>query len=459
MLGKFNTLRPLPHRQAWTLAWPMIVSNISVPLMSLADTAMLGHLDDAKYLGAAALGSNIIALLYWMCAFLRMGTTSVTAQASGAENSGLIMRHLSQNMLLALALGTLLLLIQNLIIPAALWLMAPQEALLALATTYCDIRIYSAPAVLVTFVASGWLLGLGKPKIPLIITVSANLLNIALDYVFIVVLQWDVRGAALATLIAEYFACICALTAIALFIRQQHWTLERRFNWASLKSSLNVSADLFLRTLILLFAFNFFNAQSARLGTDVLAANAILFQFTLFVSFFLDGYALAGETLTARAIGARDLRSFHRASTVTSVYALGISVALALGFAIFGSGAIQLLTNITSVAEIAITHIGWLVLIPLVSVACYALDGIFIGAGQTRTMRNMMLLSVFFAYLPAWWLFRPWGNHGLWLAFVIFNLARGLTLAFAYSQISKNRRWLTPPNIDNGAHLYKNRQT
>ena len=418
----------------------MIVSNISVPLMGLADTAMLGHLDNAIYLGAVAIGSNIIALLYWMCAFLRMGTTSVTAQASGAGSSQRIMLHLSQNAMLALVLGALLMMLQTLLIPAAIALMGPQQGLADLALSYCSLRIYSAPAVLLTFVATGWLLGLGKPKIPLLITVSSNVLNIGLDYLFIVVWQWDVRGAAWATLIAEYVACLSALLAIVLVTKQQGWRIQRWFEWASLKASLNLSADLFVRTLILLFAFNFFNAQSARLGTDVLAANAILFQFTLFVSFFLDGYALAAETLTARAIGARDTLAFHRAAAVTSVSALGIAALLSLGFACLGPAAINLLTSIESVATIATAHIGWLILIPLASVGAYALDGIFIGAGHTRTMRDMMLVSVIFAYLPIWWLFRSWGNHGLWLAFVVFNLSRGITLAIAYPRIFKGKK-------------------
>ncbi len=441
MRTHIQNLRALPHRKAWLLAWPMILSNISVPLMGLADTAMLGHLDDPIYLGAVAIGSNIVALLYWMFSFIRMGTTSVTAQAMGAHNPQLATLHLTQSSFLGLIFGIALVALQAIAIPFAIWLIAPDDTLRSLASDYCNIRIYSAPAVLITYAAIGWLIGLGKTKLPLIITVSSNLLNIGLDYLFIVHWQWDVKGAAYATLIAEYTGCITGLLFAAYLCVSRQWPIPRALDLRLLKESLHLSADLFFRTLAILLVINFFNAQSAHYGNAVLAANAILFQGMLFAAFFLDGYALAGETLTANAIGSRDIGRFHRASAVTCISALVIAALLTLGFWCFGEHLITLLTDIPDVTHAAIQYLPWLILIPLASVSAYAFDGIFIGAGHTRTMRNTMLISVLGIFFPAWWAFQFWGNHGLWFAFILFNISRGITLGYAYLQISKRQLW------------------
>ncbi len=441
-------IQTLPHDQAWKLAWPMILSNMSVPLMGLADTAMLGHLESSIFLAAVAIGANIIALFYWMFAFLRMGTTSVTAQAMGANRPALAMLHLTQNAIFALVLGFALIAFQSLLLPMALWLIAPDEELLTVAKEYCQIRIFSAPAVLITYVATGWLLGQKKPKAPLIITVTANVINVVLDYLFIVHWQLEAKGAAYATLIAEYTACILSLLACAHYIKGKGLRKARWFDLKLLRENMQLSFDLFIRTTALLLVINFFNAQSALISNDVLAANAILFQCVLFIAFFLDGYALAAETMTARAIGAKNISAFHSASAVTLLYAVGISFCLVGFFGIFGSQIVDLLTDIKTVATTAKAHLFWLIIMPLVSVWCYALDGIFIGAGQAKTMRNTMLMAVFLGFFPVWLATRGLGNHGLWLAFVAFNGFRGVSLALAYVNLSLRRGWLNEREKD-----------
>lgn len=440
-LGLTRTITRLPHRRAWQLAWPMMVANISTPLMGLADTAMLGHLDNPVFLAAVAIGSSIISLLYWMFAFLRMGTTSVTAQAIGAKRTSEVSQHLVQNIFLGLGIGAAMIASQYLLIHLALTLIATDETLRSVALAYCSIRIYSAPAVLATYAAMGWMIGLGKPKIALIITVTTNVLNILLDYLFIVHMQWAAEGAAYATIIAEYTAFFAALLFCIQTLKMRGWPWKFEINLEYLKHNFRLNADLFIRTLAILFAINFFNAQSARMGSDVLAANAILLQCTLFISFFLDSYALAAETMTAQAIGAGKERRFHRAAAVTTLSALGISLVLCLLFALEGSRIITTLTDLSAVVNIANDHLGWLLVMPIVSVWCYALDGIFIGAGKANLMRNTMLFSVFCVFIPAWWLLQGMGNHGLWFAFVLFNLSRGITLGGAYWTISKQRAW------------------
>ncbi len=431
----------LPHRRAWHLAWPMIISNVSLPLMGLADTAMLGHLDNSVYLGAVAVGSNIIILLYWMFSFIRMGTTSVTAQAVGADKPKLTVLHLTQSTALGGAIGVILIAVQAVSISTVVRLIAPDPALLSLALEYCHIRIYSAPAVLMTYAVMGWLIGLGNTKIPLVIAVGSNLLNIGLDYLFIVELQQGAAGAATATLIAEYFALAGALGFAARVIRRQQWPFSFSIDTQQFKQYLRLSSDIFIRTCTLLLVINFFNAQSAQFGHATLAANAVLFQCILFVSFFLDGYALAAETMTAQAIGAGNTRAFHQVSAVTSVSAFFIAILLSLLFWLFGQSIISLLTDLSSVREIAHEHLNWLIAMPIAAVGAYALDGVFIGSGQTRYMRNTMLLSALCIFFPVWWMSQNAQNHGLWLAFFLFNLARGLSLGYAYFRISKRQLW------------------
>lgn len=435
-------LLQLPHGRAWALAWPMILSNMSAPLMGLADTAMLGHLDSPVYLAAVALGSSIVALAYWMFAFLRMGTTSQAARALGANDISQITQLLFQNTCFALGLGLGIIALQAWLVSLALWLISPEATLVGIARDYCAIRMFSAPAVLATYVVMGWLIALEKTKAVLVIAVSSNLLNIGLDYVLIVHWELAAKGAATATLIAEACALLYALFYVQRTLKAKGWQLSKRINISGLAETLRLNRDLFIRTTTLLLVFSFFNAQSARLGTEFLAANAILFQFALFASFFLDGYALAAETMTAQAVGGGKLAEFHRASAVTASTAALIATALTLVFIIAGPSIVSLMTNISSVQLTARQYLPWLCAMPLASVACYALDGIYIGAGKAREMRNAMLFSAAVGFFLSWYLLRDFGNHGLWAALVLFNLSRGASLGLDYRRQSRAGAWL-----------------
>ncbi len=432
----------LPHRRAWVLAWPMILSNMSVPLMGLADTAMLGHLDNAAPLAAVALGSSVVALLYWMFSFLRMGTTSQTGNASGAKDIDRLTGLLFQNGCFALGLGVTIIILQFWLVNGVLTLMSPDENLVSTAKDYCNIRLYSAPAVLATYVLTGWLIGLENTKATLVITVSANLLNIGLDYLFIVHWSFEAKGAAGATLIAEITALCIALVWARKTLREKGWHLRFEFDIQNVVSTLKLNRDLFIRTTTLLVVLNFFNAQGAYFGTHILAANAILFQFTLFASFFLDGYALAAETLTSQALGRKVLNEFFQACAVTAITAAIIALVLTLIFWVLGPIVLPLLSDIPKVLDSALTYLHWVIFMPLISVACYALDGIYIGAGKAKEMRNAMLFSAVFGFFLFWWMFRDYGNHGLWAALLAFNAMRGITLGIDYSYRSLNRQWL-----------------
>lgn len=435
----------LPHKQAWQLAWPMILSNISVPLMGLADTAMLGHLDSPLYLGAVAVGANLLALFYWMFAFLRMSTTALTGQAYGANSNSLITLQLLQGGSLALILSALLLALQGLILPFGLHLMAEDPELRALALGYCEIRIYSAPAVFLTYVLIGWLIGLQNTRLPLVITVIANLLNLFLDYLFIVEFGWAHRGAALATLLAEYSALIIAVLGISIYHREHikvNTTLRVLLSKLKPLNFLSLNTDLFIRTTILLLVFNFVIMQSAKQGEIILAVNAIIMQLMLFVAFALDGYAHAAESMIAQAIGAKSLSRFFRASVASTLPAIVIAVCIACGFYFFRDELIFIMSDHQSIQESTQSYFFWLYLLPLVSVGCYMLDGIFIGASQTRLMLITMIISVVFIFFPCWWLFSDFKNHGLWAAFTLFNFSRTSLMTLAYYSLSRKERWI-----------------
>lgn len=439
-------LHLLPHGQALRLAWPMILANISTPVMGLVDTAMLGHLDDARFMGAVAIGANVLAFMFWMFAFLRMGTTSLTGRAFGASDTAEVVGQLARNTAIGLALGGLIIAFQFVTVPLAMKLMAPEAELRALASSYCHIRIHSAPAVLITYVILGWFIGLHNTRVPLLITVSANLINIGLDYFFIVVLNWESDGAAIASLAAEYIALAIGIVCVANHLRKTQWPLLnvtgyfQNVQWAALFS---FNSDLFVRTTILLFVFSFFTAQSAGLGPHVLAANAVIMQLVLFASLALDGYAHAAETMVARATGANNVTGFYRACAATTIAAVGIALLLSGVFWLLNEIIISLMSDLVAVRETLRAYSIWLYLLPLVSVWCYLLDGVFIGAGKTRILRNYMLIAVLFIFMPLWWFLRPLNNHGLWAAFTFFNFSRGLSLAFAYYRLSISNDWFT----------------
>lgn len=438
--------RRLPHRQAYALAWPMILANMSSPLMGIADTAMLGHLDSAMYLGAVAIGANILAFLFWMFNFLRMSTTSFIGRALGAGDSRALLLHLGQALLMALTLGLLLIACQSVVLPAALHLMAPDPALSVLAREYLTIRLWAAPAVLITFVLTGFFIGLQNARIPLYIALSSNILNFGLDFVFIVVNEWQSLGAAWASLIAEWTSCVLSVL-LAIPALRNHFSSRhllrfgdffRKKDWQRIAQ---LNGDLLIRTSLLLLVFNFFTAQSGQIGHETLAANAILMALVLLQSFALDGYAHAVEAMGARAIGARDTFGFMQSCAAATIAAVAMAMSISLIYGLAQVPLVGLFTSLPNVANVVHAHYLWLLVVPLVSVWTYLLDGIFIGAGHTRQMRNAMLLTVFGGFIPLWLATRGLGNHGLWLTFTSFNFLRGASLARAFYTLTVGHKW------------------
>ncbi len=432
------------QRKVWQIAWPAILSNISVPLLGIVDTAILGHLDSTRYLGAVAIGASILSFLYWGFGFLRMGTTGLVARAAGAGDRQRELAVLLQSGVLAAVLAALVMLSSPAWLGLGLQLMAPGPELAPLAAEYVSIRVFSAPAVLVTYAVLGWFIGRQNTRVPLLILVFTNGLNILLDVLFIVVLDWKSAGAAWATLCAEYAGCALALRLV--------W---RRLDWrplagvlpelrqpAAYRELLESNRYLFIRTICLLFGFAFFTAMSTRQGEAVLAANTILLNLLMLAAYGLDGFAYAAEGLAGNAAGAGSLERFHRAVRACWQWSLATAGLMSLLFLVGAPLIYPLFTDHGDVRELLGTYHLWLVAMPLVAAPSYLLDGVFIGAARTRQMMLGMVFSLGVVYLPAWFLLQGLANHGLWLAFLAFNGARGASLWYFFRRLSREGGWL-----------------
>lgn len=425
------------NAEVWRLAGPMILSNLSIPLLGMVDSAVVGHLARPQYLGAVAVGSTLFDALYMSLNFLRMGTTGVTAQVHGGGDNDAVRGVLGQSLALSALLAVVLLALQWPLRDAGLALIHPSADVATYAGTYFAVRIWSAPAVLADFALLGWFLGLQNARAPLILLLVVNTTNALLDGVFVFGLGMNVAGVALASVLAQYLGLAVAMLLALRELKRHpgHWLGDELLGLGRLRRLVGVNANIFVRTVCLLFAFGFFTAMGARQGDVILAANALLLNLQATLSYGLDGLAHAIEALTGRAIGAGDRGGFRLAVRAVIVWSLAIALLFAAVYVVAGPAIIRLLTDLPAVRASAVRYLPWMVLSPLISVWPFLFDGIYIGATRAREMRNMMLVAVFAAYLPAWFMLQPWGNNGLWAAFMVFLAARGLGLGWLYRRI------------------------
>ena len=425
------------HRRVWALAGPIMLANLSTPLLGAVDTAVVGQLPDAAYIGGVAIGAIVFSFLFWGFGFLRMGTTGFTAQAHGAGDRDELRATLLRPLILALGLGTLLIALRAPIGMLAFDLLEASPEVETQAASYYEIRIWSAPAALVNYTVLGWLLGIQRARSALVLQVALNGVNIVLDLVFVIGLGWGIEGVALASLIAETGAAALGIAVVGRAVARG----GGRWNWSRLRrrdrvvALFRVNLDIFLRTLALIFAFSYFTALSAKMGDITLAANAILLHLWTMMAYGLDGFSHAAEILAGSARGARSRAAFLGAVRSATIWGFGCAVVVALAYVALGPRIIGLFTVLPEVRATAEAFLPWIVLSPLVSVWSFLLDGIFIGTTRTAAMRNAMAVSVL-AYLSACWLLVPTlGNHGLWLAFTLFMAVRAVTLAVAFPRL------------------------
>jgi len=424
----------LIHKDVWRLAGPMILSNLTIPLLGLVDTAVMGHLPETYYIGAVAIGGLIFSFIFWGFGFLRMGTTGLTAQAYGQNDADETRAIVGRVLIIALVFSSIVLLLQAPIKLAALTILEASHEVEFYAGEYFSIRIWGTPATLINYGLIGWFIGMQRVSGPLYILLIINITNIVLDLLFVIGFGMDVAGVALASVIAEYLGLIVGLYLLhkTLKLYPGHWQYDLILSVDKIKHLMMLNKDIFIRTLCLIFSFSFFTAQGAKHGDLILATNAVLMNLQTFMAYGLDGFAHAAEALVGRAVGRKSRREFHAAIKTTTVWSLGVALLFVTAYGLFGNWIVNLITDIDSIREMAKLYLPWLIIAPILSVWSYLLDGIFIGATRSTEMRNTMLISTFLFFLPAWWLLQPLGNHGLWAALMVFMVARGITMGVSY---------------------------
>jgi multidrug resistance protein, MATE family len=423
-------------KESFRLAWPLVLSNLSVPLLGMVDTAVVGHLPEPYALGGVALGANLTSALYFAFGFLRMGTTALTAQALGARDDLEIRATAWRAFLLAGGIGLLVMLAIPLALALGSALFAPEAAIDAEFRGYLRIRLLGAPLALANAVILGWLLGMQDAKGPLLLLIVTNLVNAALDVLFVWGLGFTAPGVALATVLAESFGL-----ALGIWLLRRHLqglvvqvtpSRAQVMAIAAFQRLFRINRDLFLRTVLLQVAFLSFMALASRQGPIFLAANAILMHFFMLASHGLDGFAYAAEAMVGRAVGARDAAALRAAARAGFVNAGLLALLIGLAFWLAAPWIIDLLTAIEPVRATALDYRLVVAVLPLVAIWAFLFDGIFIGATRTGELRNAMLGAILAYGVAAAALVPAFGNPGLWAAMLVFLGARGLLLALVY---------------------------
>lgn len=422
--------RPLTHRDILAISVPVILSNVTTPLVGLVDTAVIGQLGLASAMGGVAISAMLFSLLYWTFGFLRLGTSGMTAQAYGAGEGHEIAATLQRALLAALALGLALIALQGPIGAMGLGLMGGSPEVQAAARDYFDMRIWGAPASFGNYALLGWLTGLGRAGRAFALQLLINGLNIALAILFVLGWNWGVPGVAAATVIAEYGGLAAGLALAYPELRRRGWLADwaRLLDPAKLESTFAINANIMIRSLCLMLAFTYFTAQGARFGDTILAANAVLFDLFGLAAYLLDGFSQSAETFVGQAVGAKRRDRLLESVWLSSLWA-GVLSFVAGGLLLAYGGAIaDLMTTNAEVRAVVREFLPWAALSPVLGFAAFQLDGIFIGATRGPDMRNAMLLSLAVFLLASFWLQASYGNHGLWAALMLFLVVRGLTL-------------------------------
>lgn len=423
----------ITHSRVLRVALPIVISNATVPILGAVDTGVVGQMGEAAPIGAVGIGAIILAALYWMFGFLRMGTSGLVAQARGAgevaESGALLMRGLMIGFVggLVFAIG------QSAFMAGAFWISPASAEVEGLARDYLSIRLWGAPATIAIYAATGWLIAMERTRAVLVLQLWMNGVNAGLDLWFVLGLGWGVEGVAIATLIAEWTGLALALWLCRSAFAGSAWCdWPRVFDPVRLKRMATVNADILVRSVVLNAMFILFVFRSSAFGDVELAATQVLLQFLEITAYALDGFAFAAEAMVGQAMGARQRASLRRAAILSSFWGLISVVLMAVFFAIAGPWLIDLMSKSPEVQSEARLYLVWVVFAPIVGISAWMLDGIFIGAVQTRQMRKAAIESFVIYAVALWALVSLWDLHGLWAALYISFVARGLTLWLRY---------------------------
>lgn len=422
------------NRQILRLAVPSIISNITVPLLGLVDVAIVGHIGDAAYIGAIAVGSMVFNILYWLFGFLRMGTSGLTSQALGRRDAEGVVNSLLRSVSVALGIALFILLCQQPIKWLAFALISPEQDTLQLATDYYKICVWGAPATLVLTSISGWFVGMQNTRLPMIVAIFQNLFNIAASLIFVFGFHWQVRGVAAGTVAAQYAGTAVALALLCKFYGKwrKYGKWESLLNWTEMLRFFKVNSDIFIRTFCLVSVNFFFLSAGARQGNLILAVNTLLTQLYILFSYFMDGFAFAGEAMCGKYFGANDKQALN--DTVKHVFGWGILVMISFFFIylIGGQSFLGLLTDDIEVTTASMEFFAWALAVPVVGMAAFVWDGVFIGLTATKGMLVSSLLATIVFFFLIFALPPSWENHALWLSFVVYLGVRGLIQTLWY---------------------------
>ena len=422
------------------LSIPIFFSNVAIPFAGLVDTALMGHLDNVKFLAAISIATSVITMIFWSFGFLRMGTVGLVSQALGKKDYNEIIQVLIRNLILAFFIGLLIIFFKESILFLIMNFFSISEETFVLVNNYISIRILSAPAELIIYVLTGLYLGLQKTYISSLMISIFCFGNAILSAVLVVHYDLNIFGAAAGTTITAYIT-VCIFLIVSYFQLRNKLkstiTYKKIFNIIKLLTLFNINFDIFIRTIFLTFSFLWITYQGSKLGENYLAVNTILIQFIMFASFFLDAYAFSTEAVIGYTIGRRSKNSFL--AVVSNSFKLSIfsgfiiSVIYLFSFQLI----INELTDLDYLKFLVFNYFFWILIIPPVASICYQFDGIFIGASQTGEMRNAMVISVVLFITSSHFLVNNFGNHGLWLSLLFFMIMRSITLNYYFNRILK----------------------
>lgn len=422
------------HQQILKLAVPSIVSNITVPLLGLVDVAIVGHIGDASYIGAIAIGTMLFNVVYWLFGFLRMGTSGMTSQALGRRDLAETIRLLVRVLVIGCGMGMLFVLLQCPLIRGGLWLMKPEENVMGLASMYCSICVWGAPAVLGLYGFNGWFVGMQNTRIPMVVSIVQNIVNILVSLALVFVFRLGVEGVALGTVVAQWcgFGMAVLMGHIGYHRLMRHRWQDGLFDKGAMKRFFAVNRDIFLRTVCLVAVNLFFTAAGSREGTLLLAVNTLLLTLFTIYSYFMDGFAYAAEALSGKYYGAGNREAFSE--TVRDVFKWGgaMIVVFTLLYMIGGRHFLGLLTSDCRVIAASEAYFGWAVAIPAVGMSAFLFDGIFVGMTRSRSMLVSTGVSALVFFMLFWGFHSLMGNHALWMSFVSYLGVRGLVLWLVY---------------------------
>ena len=430
----------ITKKQIFLMSIPVFFSNLAIPLVGLIDTGLMGNMGETKYLAATSIATSVMTMIIWSFGFLRMGTVGLVAQLFGKGDYREIVKTLLRNFLIVIVVSILIILLKPIIFNLINYFFIVSNDTSNLINTYLSVRVFSAPAELTIYILVGFYLGIQKTKISSLLIITLSILNIIFSSFFVLSINLDIFGVALGTLLASYITVIIFLLFTYNFIVKKFQIIpnfNRIIVYSKLIKLFNINFDIFIRTIVLTFSFLWITYLSSNLGEDYLAVNTILLQFIILAAFFLDAYAFSTEGIIGFAIGRRNKKSFLLVVKNSIQISFFTAVIVSILYLIFFKQIINIITDVEILRFISYKHFIWIIIIPPVASFCYQLDGIFIGASQTKEIRNAMIISVASFIVISIYLTKQFGNHGLWFSLFLFMIFRSLTLKHFFNKILK----------------------